>query len=210
MLQRIYEDLPSGTNRWTTGNPLSSVVWEAGHFYQCHGQTEWTKMSWEIMRDLAHPDHLSMVMIDDVHEIKDMNPHELIPTLPDLQLDPEPGIVVMESAMEEYGIKVMDELHRLPSRRKRPRKRGKDGRCSCSGSLLTTPDEKPMCLLYDLGLTWFKYNTMSFRHIVNVLPEFYYSEQHALMRIARRLMPNLILEAVLFDLQGRRRLLRLD
>lgn len=209
-MKTFYEEIPNGVSRWNSGAPIWSVAWEAGHFYQAYGQTELTKMSWEIMRELAHPEHFSVVMIDDVHSVSEMNPLEQAQLLPDLELDPAPSVVVLESQMEKYALEALDELHRLPSRRKRPRKRGKDGRLSCSGSLLTTPDDKPMCLLYDLGLTWFKHNTMCVKHVVNVLPDFYYSEQHALMRISRRLMPNLILEAVLFDIQGRRRLLRLD
>ena len=206
MLQTVFEDYPSNRNI----NPIFSVIWEAGHFYHSYGPTEWTKVSWDIMKELAHPDDCSLVMIDDVHSVSEMDSEEQIPKLLELNLDPESNITILESAMEKHAWVVMDKLHKLPSRRKRPRKRSKDGRWSCSGSLLTTPNGRPMCLLYDLGLTWFKYNTMCFRHVVNVLPEHYYSEQHALMRIAKRIMPELTLEAVLFDLKGRRRLLRLD
>ncbi len=185
-----------------------SVCWEAGHYYQSYGPTKWTEISWKILEEMAHPDDCSLVMIDDVHKVSEMNPLEQIENIPRPELDAT--TIILESQMEKYGWEVLNKLNALPSRRKRPRKRGKDGRWVCSGSLLTTPDSKPMCLLYDLGLTWFKYNKLCFRHVVNILPEFYFSEQHALMRIARRIMPDLRLEAVLFDLEGRRRLLRLD
>jgi hypothetical protein len=158
---------------------------------------------------LRGEDDHTMVLVDDVHSINQMNATEA-----EMEVvrgySPDPCMTVMESAMAKPGFAVLEELKVLPKRQRARHPANQHG-WFCSGFQLTTPNrtkpETPTCLLYDLGLTRFKYE-LGFRRVVNVLPEFYEGEQRALIRLSNKVMPDMRVEATLFDLAGRRRFLR--
>ena len=193
------------------GDRNGATLWEGGHYYESKGPTRLSSIGWNILVQLRRSQggH-TMIMVDDVHKIELVHPLEkaleTIAFIPNL----EPCFLVKESTMVGPGLAILERLKGLP-RRNRARLTMQPRRWCCSGYALTTPNDsgphEPLCLLYDLGLTWHKYQ-LGFRLAVNVLPEFYLTEQKALMRIARKIMPDMDLRAVLYDLDGNWRWLR--
>lgn len=190
--------------------PVGGTIWEGGHFYASKGPTVWSVVGWNLLEGLKTlPDH-TMVMVDDVHPIELLHPAERdIPIVADF--NPRACITVLESAMTEPGREVLSFLTTLPRRR---RARYVQHRWCCSGRPLTVPNgdkainsATPLCLLYDLGLILLK-SQMGFQRAVNVLPEFYEPEQRSLIRIARKVVPEFRIEAVLYGLNGKWRRLR--
>jgi hypothetical protein len=191
-------------------SPVSGSLWEGGHFYSSKGPTAWSVLGWQLLSQLKKPGDHTMVLVDDVHSISLVNSTERnLPVVKDFS--PRPCMTVLESAMTMPGLEVLKYLSsKKLSRRHRARKTR--NRWCCSGYPLTSSSEngnpiEPLCLLYDLGLAKLK-SERGFNSVVNVLPEFYEQEQRALIRIARKAIPDLRIEAVLFDLTGRWRWLR--
>lgn len=176
------------------------AVWEAGHYYEDLGPTRWTVAGWQILTHLSHKDDQRMLFVDDVHSRQDVHDLERCEEIVEFFPRPHPNFLVTESAMVDAAFTVLEHLKYLP-RRKRARLTWRPRRWSCSGLSLTTPDGRPLCLLFDLGLTWHKYR-LGFRKVVNVLPFFYESQQRGLIRIARKIMPDLKIEVVLYNLEG--------
>ena len=176
------------------------TIWEAGHYYKDFGPTKWSTTGWNILRDLIHQDDYSMLFIDDVHPRQDVHDLEQCEEIVEFLPQPYPDFFLSESAMQDAAFTALKHLSSL-SRRKRARLTWRPRRWSCSGFPLTTPDGYPLCLLFDLGLTWHKYH-LGFRKVINILPFFYESEQRGLIRIARKVMPDLNMEVILYHLNG--------
>lgn len=196
----------------TSGEKNGATLYEGGHFYASHGPTLWSKVGWELVSQLRQPGDHTTLLIDDVHPKSLLNAQETnLPVLKEFH--PDPCFTVKESEMAGMGMEVLEMLKQLQvGRRHRALHRGQPKRWMCSGFPLTTPPNghingDPLCLLYDLGLTLFKYR-LGFRTTVNVLPAFYESEQYGLIKIARKIMSDLELAVVLYDLDGSWRWLR--
>lgn len=193
------------------GHTKGAILWEGGHLYQSKGPTMWSVVGWDILTSLRGPDDHTVIMVDDVHGIELLDPRERSLDPVRFKPDPEPCFVVKESDMAIPGHRVLELLKQLP-RRRRARQTMHPRRWCCSGFALTTPNGggpgEPLCLLYDLGLTWHKYHRFGFCRMVNILPEFYLTEQKALIRIARKVMADVDIRAVLYDLDGNWRWLR--
>lgn len=178
----------------------SKTIWEAGHYYQDLGPTRWSVTGWEILARFRSQSDRLMLFVDDVHSRDEVHPLERSEEIVVFSPQPHPDLLMNESAMTDDAFVVLECLKRLP-KRKKARLTWRPRRWSCSGMPLTTPDGLPMCLLFDLGLTWHKYN-LGFREVINVLPFFYESEQRGLIRVARKIMPDLTIRVMLYDLDG--------
>ena len=176
------------------------TVWEAGHFYLAKGPTLWEVAGWSIMAQNAQSADARMLFVDDVHSLEEVDEHQRhldrVESLP----DPEPTHIVKESAMREHAY---EAVRILASRELSKRYRAKKvhGVWRCAGYNLESVEGQPLCLLYDLGLTWYK-RSLGFTHAINVVPEFYENEQRRLLRLARRAMPDFELSVVLHDIDG--------
>ncbi len=178
---------------------VAPVLWEAGHYYEAKGPTAWSLAGWKVMAELAHKDDARMLFVDDVHSGMDV--HERERDLERIEFDPrpEPTHLAVESAMLSHAHAALGVLDRLP---KRQRPRISSGALHCSGYPLISRNGRPLCLLYDLGLTWHK-REMGFASVVNVVPEFYVSEQRGLIRLVEKAMPDLDLRVITHDIDGR-------
>lgn len=202
----------------TRGEKNGYTLFESGHYYSSHGPTLWSRTGWEITTQMKKPGDHTTIMVDDVHPKSLLSSQET--NLPVVEFEPDPCFTILESEMEKPGLEVLEMLQNLRrkdgnkvGRRHRAIYRPGKGHWICSGFPLTAKSkskndpQEPLCLLYDLGLTWHKYQ-LGFRRLVNVLPEFYFSEQYGLIKIARKIMPDLDLSTVLYDINGGWRLLR--
>lgn len=189
------------------GRPPSRVIWEAGHYYKAKGPTVWSQAGWNILAELAKDDEARMLFIDDVHVLTDV--HESERSLENIPFDPcpEPTHVVTEASVLKHSHQALAHLRTLP-RRKRARKSG-SGVWKCSGFPLTTFQGEPLCLFYDLGLSWHKYH-LGFDRAVNIVPEFYESEQRQLLRLVKKALPSFRLDVILHTAQGEWRHLTTD
>ncbi len=178
---------------------LPHVIWEAGHYYGAKGPTVWTLQGWNILANLAQPNEPRMLFVDDVHPLDQLHPLEREAPIVPFDPRPEPTHRLTESAMRTNALLALDRLQQMP-RRRRARKSG--GRWSCAGFPLTTTAGDPLCLLFDLGLTYHKHE-LGFVRGVNILPSFYEQQQRRLQSLTRRLLPDFQLDVVLFDEQGR-------
>jgi len=188
--------------------PSDYAIWEAGHYYEAKGPTIWASLGWDVMQGLMNPSRNahSMLFIDDVHPIGEVSSHER--DMPCVQFNPLPAPehIVLESEVKDETADVLERLKLLP-RRRRARWTWNPSRWSCSGFSLTNTKEEPLCLLYDLALTLRKYN-LGYRRGINVLPEFYASQQRPLLQIANKLLPDFTLSTVLFNKNGSLRTLK--
>ncbi len=190
----------------------TATLFESGHYYQSHGPTLWSQVGWNIVSQLRQPGDHTTIMVDDVHPSSNLNAKET--NMPVIEFNPDPCFTVMESTMVEPGMEILKMLVNLPvGRRHRPALRGNPkGYWACSGFPLTSKlngkgEREPLCLLYDMGLTLYKYR-LGFRRMINVLPEFYSSEQYGLIKLVHKVVPDLELSAVLYDMDGGWRCLR--
>lgn len=192
---------------------VGGAVWEGGHFYASKGPTMWSVLGWQLLTQLRETGSHTMLLVDDVHPVELVHAAEReMPVIADFC--PQACITVLESAMAKPGREVLSALSSREALSRRHRARYTQHRWNCSGYPLTVPNgskavaaAQPLCLLYDLGLAKLKHD-LGFTRAVNVLPEFYAPEQRALIRIARKVVPNLRIEAVLYDLSGQWRRLR--
>lgn len=172
-------------------------VIEAGHYYQCKGPTAWSEVGLAVAQKIRQPGDKLMLFIDDVHVLSDMQDHEV--SLPTLPLDLPADFIELESNASSSAFHFLDLLKDISPRKKRARL--EHGRWYCSGFPLTDPSGKPLCVLYDAGLTLRKQH-LGFQSGVNILPKFYEQEQLNLKRLLRKGLPEFDLSVILFDLNG--------
>ncbi len=178
-------------------------IWEAGHYYKAKGPTEWSVAGWSILAQFSQPHEGRLLFIDDVHTLDDVHEHERgLSTIP-FEPAPEPTHIITESAVRESAFEALNVLKQLP---KRKRARISGGRWRCSGFPLTSVDGTPLCLFYDLGLTWYK-RQLGFTRAINVVPQFYEEEQRRLLRLVRKAMPDFDLTVIVHCKQGSWRIL---
>ena len=184
-------------------DPSTSTIWEAGHYYVSKGPTAWAQAGWQLMATLASKTDSRMLFVDDIHPIDMVNECERDLDRIDLDLDPLPTHVSVESEMLAHAHEALKALEALP---KRHRARKIRGAWHCSGFPLQAESGRPLCLFFDLGLTWRK-RQLGFRQAVNVVPEFYAEEQRRLLRLTTKAMPDFNLRVVVHDRHGSWRLL---
>lgn len=179
---------------------VEPVVLEAGHYYEAKGPTAWSSKGWDILSSLARPQDARLLFVDDVHPLKDVSDYER--DLPVIFFEPTPGPthLVTESSVLPDAYMALERLKGL-SRRKRARITGSSKVMRCSGHALINGDGTPLCLFYDLGLTWQKYH-LGYRRGLNILPTSYALEQQRLLKIVRKALPDFHLDVVLYDLDG--------
>lgn len=170
---------------------------EAGHYYLAKGPTKWSKVGWSILESIKQSGDQTLLMIDDVHSLDDMSESEQ--SLVTQTFDPSPDILVYESELVSYSRQALGQLKEL-SKKKRARKNG-NGKWFCSGMSLTDERGRPLCLLYDAGLSLLKSEKAD--GAINILPYFYQDEQVALLRIMEKILPDFCIEVILFDLGGK-------
>jgi len=170
---------------------------DAGHYYECHGPTEWSVVGWRVLEDIRVCGDEPMLFIDDVHTRA--SPQEIC--LPLVPFSPCPHHLIMESEMHGDAMEVLACLKELPGK-KRARRNRRWGCWMYLGFSLTDACEFPLCLLFDLGLTLHKHVTLGFSEGVNILPYYYKDEQCALVRIAKKIFPEFSLRVILYDLEG--------
>ncbi|MBU6323187.1 hypothetical protein KGQ55_00685 [Patescibacteria group bacterium] len=192
------DDVP----RRPRGKPLTPVeahpVWEAGHYYAVKGATEWSRVGWELLERLAHPEAARLLFIDDVHELDEVGTHER--DNPRIDFNPSSTHTVMESEVLDDAYEVLEPLMRLP-KRKRVRYSANKKTWRCSGHLLIRDDSIPTCLFYDLGLTVRKC-LLGYRSAVNILPKAYELQQRRLRKVVNKALPGFGLTVILHDLDG--------
>ncbi|MBU1118337.1 hypothetical protein KKH43_00460 [Patescibacteria group bacterium] len=171
---------------------------EAGHYYQAHGPTEFSKLGWGILVRLLTEEDKALLWIDDVHSLKDVPKQEK--KMDVVEFDPRTHFRLLESAMVPYARKIFDRLMLLP-KRKKPRKR-KDGGWSLNGDIrLFWPDGMPTCVMLDAGLSLWKLE-QGFKVGINILPAFYGEQQQSLLKILGKALPEFDQQVVLFDVEG--------
>jgi hypothetical protein len=173
---------------------------ESGHYYQSKGPTAWAAVGWEILSRLKQDGDTSVLLVDDLHSIKDVNSAET--HLEVVVFSPNTDFTIMESELLEPANRALELLKVLP-KRSRARASNGSGSYFCSGVPVTKPDGSPTCLLYDLGFNiWKSERGLA---IVNILPEFYVDEQQHLMRLTAKILPEVPISIILYDLSGRYR-----
>jgi hypothetical protein len=179
------------------------AIWEAAHFYRAKGPTIWSAAGWNVMKGLAPATDARMLFIDDVHGMNDVSDWERQLDVVEFSPDPEPTHVFNESDALDGGHRALSYLRskKLP-RTKRAREYKKQW--ICSGLSLTNKDGIPLCLMYDLGLTWMKWE-MGFSKGINVLPHFYENQQRGLLRLVKKALPEFHLRVILHDAEGNHR-----
>ncbi len=168
---------------------------EAGHYYQCHGPTIWSTTSWKILQQVRSADDDTLLFIDDVHDLNDMQDNERM--LPVQLFDPQVSHVVLESTMRPLALEILEQLAHQPRR-----SRAKQRRSGCwywKDIALTNSAGFPLCTLLDVALSAYKHQ-LGHSSAVNILPEFYEQQQINLQRILRVILPELRLRTILFDL----------
>ncbi len=179
---------------------VKPVVLEAGHYYESKGPTAWSHKGWDILNSLARPQDARLLFVDDVHSLEDVSECERRLSVIDFEPTPGPTHLVTESSVLPDAFKALKKLRQL-SRRKRARITGSSKVMRCSGHSLINGDGTPLCLFYDLGLTWQKYH-MGYRRGINILPMSYAQEQQRLLKIVRKALPDFHLDVILYDLNG--------
>lgn len=179
-------------------DPALPTIWEAGHYYHAKGPTAWSQAGWNVMASLAHRRDARMLFVDDVHPETCVHHRERGFDRITFDPRPKPTHLAVESEMLEHGKIALEHLKKLPKRR-RARKTG--GRWHCSGFPLEGCSGQPLCLFFDLGLTWYK-RQLGFRRAINVVPEFYAEEQRRLVRLVNKAMPDFQLAVILHDIGG--------
>ncbi|MFA7309840.1 MAG: hypothetical protein WC050_02945 [Candidatus Paceibacterota bacterium] len=177
---------------------LPPVIYEGGHYYLAKGPTPWSATGWNVMCGLARKRDARMLFIDDVHPVENVHEHERHLKCINFRPTPGPTHLAAESAMLSHAHEALKVLRSLPKRR---RARKIQGRWHCSGFPLEGISGRPLCLFFDLGLTWYK-RLLGFDRAVNVVPEFYADEQRRLVRLAKKAMPDFELRVILHDAQG--------
>jgi len=182
-----------------------STIWEGGHYYEAKGPTQWSHESWKILTKYAASQDARLLFVDDVHALEDVHTFERELESFAFNPVPAPTHIVTESSVHGKALEALEQLKRLP-KRQRARK-GRSGAWYCSGFQLTKAGgDSPLCLLYDMGLTFLK-RELGFTHAVNILPSFYEAEQRRLKKLVSRILPEFHLDVVLHDLEGSWRLL---
>lgn len=160
------------------------ILFEAGHYYQSKGPTQWSHTGLALAKELAQPKDSLMLFVDDVHPIENVWPHEV--SLPVINLDHSHfNHVVYESAMTNHTKEVLDILLGLS---RKHRAKTHNGQYFCSGFPLTDKDGKPLCVLLDLTLTVQKLRDYGVSRIVNILPIWYEEEQSHLDRLLHKVV----------------------
>jgi hypothetical protein len=139
-----------------------------------------------------------MLFVDNVHDADTVNERERALQRVVFDFEPEPDFVITESSMLEHAEHALESLKQLPRRRRARKIRDA---WHCSGFPLQSSVGRPLCLFFDLGLTWYK-RQLGFTHAVNIVPEFYEDEQRRLVHLARKAIPDLVLEIILHDELG--------
>ncbi len=179
-------------------DPLNPIMWEAGHYYLAKGPTQWSEAGWTVMNLLAHDGDSRMLFVDDVHQKEDVHMNERDLARIAFDPKPQPTHMAVESEMLVHAYQALEMLKQLP---RRHRARNTQGRWYCSGFPLQGQRGQPLCLLFDLGLTWYK-RKLGFQRAINVVPLHYAEEQRQLMRLVRKAMPSFELAVITHDLHG--------
>lgn len=185
--------------------PRRRVI-EFGHYYSVTGPTEWSLVGLEIAMSLKKPDDETMLFVDDIHGVEEVNEAERC--LPVVSFNPDVDHLVGESEVIPEALRALDILKGFPrKRRARLRGKGRIQRWSCSGFWLTDKSGEPSCILLDVGLTLRK-RDMGFRSGINILPEHYEEQQVGVQRLLRKVAPDFHLETLLYSLNGTHALVR--
>jgi len=177
-------------------------ILESGHYYHAKGPTIWASVGWGILSELKQGDDLSVLLVDDFHEVHDVNDAEA--NLPVIDFVPDADFTVMESELCSHALIALEMLKAQPKRRRARYNQGM-GVFFCSGFAWTRPDGLPTCLLLDLGFCLWKSEQGT--EIVNIIPEFYAEQQASLARLASKILPDYPLTVFLHDLGGSYKLL---
>lgn len=173
-------------------------ILESGHYYDSKGPTAWAAVGWGLLSMQMQSGDTSVLLVDDFHSIAEVNPDEV--DLDVVEFSPDAHITVMESELLDHAIRALELLKELPSR-SRARLSNGSGAYFCSGAPLTKPDSSPTCLLYDLGFNLWK--SERGLAIVNILPVFYADEQQVLIRLTSKILPEVPISVILYDLSGK-------
>ncbi len=177
-------------------------ILEAGHYYKAKGPTAWSMIGWGVLEQLRQVDDVTMLFVDDFHELKDLDETEREADV--VEFAPNPDYIVYEASQISNAKKVFEMLMALSAKR-RPKQR-EDGSWKLNGTIkLRYPSGKFTCVMLDAGLCLQKSAIAS--EAINVVPYYYESEQRSLLAILKKAMPDFSLQVVLFELNGEFRML---
>ncbi len=165
---------------------------EAGHYYLSKGPTVWSKIGWEILEKIKSSDDKTLLFIDDIHKLEDVFIFEK--NLPNINFNPNPDYLMMESEMEFLALEVLSRLKKVSVLK------SKNGVTKWHGFNIF--DKKGCsCVLLDAGLILKKYE-LGFFETVNILPFFYQLEQKRLLEIIKKVIPEIQLKIIFFNSDG--------
>ena len=171
-------------------------ILEAGHYYKSKGPTVNSVMGWKILQQIRHDGDRTMLFIDDIHSIGDLHQNERNLEVV-YNFKPQADYEIMESAVNELALEVLDKLKNL-TRRKKAKQRNGSNQWFCSGFPVTNGRGNPLCILLDAGLT-VKKQQLGFNNGVNILPCYYEEQQSRLLKIVKKGLPDFNLQVILFD-----------
>ncbi len=172
---------------------------EAGHYYLAHGPTRWSKMGVTILSHMQQPEDVTLLFVDDIHTKDEIPaPEKSEPIIPDFVY--KPNFVLYESRFRSDSYTIIDNLKRLPKKR-RARQNKQSGRWFCGNVPLTTSSGDPTCTLYDVALTLWK--SEQAKTVINILPEHYRSQQLQVISVLKKLGVPIIMEIQLFNNIGK-------
>ena len=169
---------------------------EAGHYYMAKGPTEWSQVGWNILEKIKCKNDKTLLFVDDIHELFDISLLEKNSF--NINFSPKSDFLVLESEMKIFAFEVFSRLEKL-HKKSRPRQRG-DETIKWHG-FNVIDSRGPTCVLSDAGLV-LKKSQLGFNKAVNILPFFYKSEQERLLEIVKKVIPEIDLEVVFFNLNG--------
>ena len=173
-------------------------VVESGHYYRVKGPTRWSKVGWEILEKVRCPEDRTMLFVDDVHELKDVSPREAI--LSNIAFSPNPDYFVLESEVSMLALGVLERLQNLSKKSSRPRVYEEENITSWRGFPVVN-GKGPTCVLLDAGLM-LKKHQLGFTQALNILPFYYEEQQRRLLQVVGKVIPEIKLEVLLYDLKG--------
>ncbi len=173
-------------------------VVESGHYYRVKGPTRWSQVGWEILEKVRCPEDRTMLFVDDVHELKDVSPREAM--LSNVAFSPNPDHFVLESEVSVLAMDVLGRLQSFPKKSSRPRTDEEEGITKWRGFPIIN-GKGPTCVLLDAGLMLEKHR-LSFTRALNILPFYYEEQQRRLLQVVEKVIPEITLEVLLYDLKG--------
>ncbi len=196
---------------------------EAGHYYAVKGITKYSLIGKKICDKIKNSNDITMLFIDDVHGLQDMfaaereAEHVMWEDAPEdtmwscigrggsesmkkeindwktfpYEKEHEKGfdIVIHESTLIKEAETVLHSIEKI--------KTSKTGKYF-SGIKLFHENNFPTCVMLDVCLTLKKKELSGCDRIVNILPEFYLSQQEKTIQVVSKILPGITMEVILF------------